>query len=110
MIQTRRKRPSIGQLRERVTVISFTHSVPALGSPREAVVDGESVWAKVVFPRATERVRAGRNEAVVDVRITTRETRTTDEGFRYDGQIYRVTGVVPDERGRFTEHECRRVT
>jgi SPP1 family predicted phage head-tail adaptor len=93
---------TLGQMQHRVriqTQVDDGTTVDQYGQPIPAWVNGITCWARVRPPTGREQVNADQLKVQLSQVVTVRyrDTITKDQQLVYEGRVFRISYVIPDE-------------
>lgn len=100
-----------GDLRDRITLLVQTSAQDAAGQPVEAWVEHLRTWANVRFPSGLAAIKADAAVSAVRASVRIRYRANLPDGLRahINGDAYRVTAMLPDQRRQWLDLVCERV-
>ena len=104
--------PTIGSLRHRITIQTYSESVDSYGDAIKAYSNGDTVWAKVTPLSGKERVEALQVEAETShsVLIRYRSDIKPNMRFSFDSRILEITQAINLlERGEWLQCVCTEI-
>ncbi len=108
---------TIGQLRDRIEILTHSQAVDEWGTPLPGTsqwlpIAAGAVWANVRHLSGIAAIKADADTSVVKTSIRIRRRKDIDASMRvrFDGRIYQIDAILPDQLREFCDLACKLVT